>query len=381
MSTPVLLVAPNGGGGGAQRVLGALARHLPSHGFEPHAVVFRDGVLETWLRDAGVPVERVPMGRLRHPQDLVRTVGGIRRAGRAAKAELLIDNMSIGHIYGGLAAATMRVPSIMWQQIIPGQDLGGPKMSRPIIEKVAARVPSAAVVVNSQTSAAAQRQLNPRQHVVEVNAGIDVEAARARIGCGRALRHAMGWDDKTVIGIVGWLIPWKGQDLFLRAAAELAPHWPDAHFVVVGGPGDSEGDAEYAAGLPRLAAQLGIDDRVTFAGPRDDVADWFDAFDVAVHASWGAPFELVVVEAMVMGTPVVATSYGGTSDVIVRDGVTGLLVAPGDSSAIAAAIERYLRDPCEAAAIAAAGQAHAAQFSEARMTERFAAVMDEVLGR
>lgn len=376
-STPVLLVAPDSTGGGGQRTLAGLARHLPAFGYQPTAVLFQKGVLEDWLRDTGCPITFAPFGRLRHPHDVIRTVAGVRRAARACRAELVVANMSIAHVYGGIAARTLRLPAIMWQQIIPNRDLGGPRMSRPLIDTLAAKVPASAIVVHSEIAEVAQSELTPKRRVRKVHQGIDLDAVRAHRGHGAELRRAEGWGDEIVIGIVGWLIGWKGQDVFLRAAAELAPRWKDVRFAVVGGPGDRDFERE----LKQLAAELGIADRVLFTGHRDDVYDWFDALDIVVHSSWGSPFDLVVIEAAALGKPVVATSFGGTGEVVVIDGRTGWLVPPGDAQATAAAVERYLLDPEKAASMGAAGSTHVEQFSELRMTEHFAAVIDEVLGR
>ena len=98
--------------------------------------------------------------------------------------------------------------------------------------------------------------------------------------------------------------------------------------------------AEGIRGLPlgRLRVRLL---RVATPGRTDDIHEAIDAMDVAVLASWGEAFGLVVVEAMALGTPVVATSVGGPAE-IVREGVDGHLVAPGDAAAMASAIGAIL---------------------------------------
>lgn len=131
--------------------------------------------------------------------------------------------------------------------------------------------------------------------------------------------------------------------------------------------------------LDDLVADLGMAGRVVFTGDRRDVYDWFDAIDVAVHASWGEAFGLVLVEAMALGTPVVATSVGGPAEII-EDGVSGLLVAPGDHRAMADAIARAL-DPVVAAGLGRAAAARAERFSAERMATTFASLFDEVLER
>ncbi|MEO7556225.1 MAG: glycosyltransferase, partial [Acidimicrobiales bacterium] len=227
MTVPVLLVAPSATAGGSQKALFGLIRHLPALGYEPTVAVFEAGPLEGWLDGIGCPSERVPFGRLRNPIAVARTVLALRRLGRRVGARLIVDNMSIAHIYGGVAARLLRIPSIWWQQIIPNRDFGGPKMTRPVLDRAAALVPAAAIVVHSDAAITAQRELTPRRHVVKVHQGIDLGEVRAFAGQGRELRAGLGWDDRTIIGIVGWLLGWKGQDVFLRAAARVARSHPD----------------------------------------------------------------------------------------------------------------------------------------------------------
>ncbi len=373
--TPVLVVAPSAVAGGAERALAGLVGRLPDLGYAPHVALFEQGPLTGWLADSGCPYDMVDSGRFRHPRDVVRTVRGLRRMVRSTGARLVLGNTHVGHIYGGLAAASLRLPEVYWQQIIPTRRYGGPPMTRAVLDRVAARVPARVSVASSVEAAEAQRALTPGRQVVMVPLGVDLERIRARAGCGALLREREGLVEGPLIGMVGWIWPWKGQDVFLRATAVLLDRWPTAHIAIVG----STGDPTFRRELDVLVAELGLKGRVVFAGDRRDVYDWFDAIDVAVHASWGEAFGLVLVEAMALGTPVVATSVGGPAEII-EDGVSGLLVAPGDHGAMAGAIARAL-DPVVAAVLGRAAAARAEQFSAERMAMTFASLFDEILER
>ena len=98
---------------------------------------------------------------------------------------------------------------------------------------------------------------------------------------------------------------------------------------------------------------------MAFLGQRDDVPALLRAADIVVHSSvYPEPFGRVVVEGMLAGKPVIAANAGGVPEIIINDG-TGVLVTPDDSAALAAAIARVIDDPGRAAAIGAAGSAHA----------------------
>src|SRR5262249_1505501 len=155
-------------------------------------------------------------------------------------------------------------------------------------------------------------------------------------------------------GIVGLLVPWKGQDIFLRAAKRVFEKVPEAYAFVIGGP--HSGSRDYQESLHTKATELGIADRLIFTGYRADVPDMLRLLDVVAHASVKPePFGRVIAEAMAMGRPVVATNAGGPTEII-EDGRTGFLVPPQDDEALAARIITLLQDPAMAERIGEAGR-------------------------
>jgi glycosyltransferase involved in cell wall biosynthesis len=136
-----------------------------------------------------------------------------------------------------------------------------------------------------------------------------------------------------------------------------------------------------AAELRVYASERGVDDLVTFEGFRADVPQVMADLDVFVLPSLWEGFGLVLVEAMAAGRPVVASAVGPISEIVV-DGVTGLLVPPGDPDALAEAIVRLLQDPELAAALGRAGRARVErELRVDTMVTRTEALYDELLGR
>lgn len=183
-----------------------------------------------------------------------------------------------------------------------------------------------------------------------------------------AIRRELGLAPGTPLAtVVSRLNELKGLEQFLEAAALLAPRFPALRFVMVGEA--KLGDREYLARLTRLAASLGIADRVFFIGLRSDVPALLASTTISVMPSLNEALSNVLLESMAAGAPTVATRVGGTPEAMV-DGVTGLLVPPADPAAMAEAVAHLLTDPDRAAALGrAARQAVEDRFSVERMVE------------
>lgn len=170
------------------------------------------------------------------------------------------------------------------------------------------------------------------------------------------VRRRFGLDEGDfVVGNVGRLVPWKGQEVFLRALACIAPHLPHLRALIVGDP-DPPTEVTYRQKLLDLTQQLGLSDRVQFTGFMSDAPAVMCSLDALVHSSSSPePFGLVIIEGMAAGKAVIATKAGGALDII-EDGVNGLLVPAGDAQAMAEAIAQLAGDPDRAARLGAAAR-------------------------
>ncbi|MBN1574466.1 MAG: glycosyltransferase family 4 protein [Deltaproteobacteria bacterium] len=152
------------------------------------------------------------------------------------------------------------------------------------------------------------------------------------------LYSAFGIDKKVKfsIGTAGRLVDWKSQDLLIKAFALLAKARKDAVLLIVG-------DGPMRKYLEDLVGSLGIDREVVFTGFSTKAREIISALDIFVLPSLNEPFGIVIVEAMFMGTPVVATNSGGVPE-IVKHEHNGLLVEYGDEEGLAEAMERLIVD-------------------------------------
>jgi glycosyltransferase involved in cell wall biosynthesis len=199
-------------------------------------------------------------------------------------------------------------------------------------------------------------------------------------------RARLGFDETVpLIGLVAQITPWKGQDTAIEALARLRSEYPAARLLLVGETKFVErrtrfDNRAYLARLKQLVAELGLADGVEFLGERLDVFELIAALDVLVAPSWEEPFGRTIVEALAIGTPVVATAVGGPAEII-EDRISGRLVDPRDPGTLAGALGELLARPDQRLRLAEAGRAAAGRFGVARHVEGVLAAYGELLER
>jgi glycosyltransferase involved in cell wall biosynthesis len=190
--------------------------------------------------------------------------------------------------------------------------------------------------------------------------------------------------DVPLIGLIGQLTPWKGQDDAIRALAKVRERHRDARLVIVGEPkfvarATRFDNWAFVRHLHELVRDLGLGWSVSFLGEREDVPEIIRALDLLLVPSWEEPFGRTVIESMAMATPVLATSVGGPREVI-TDGVDGRLLAPRDPDAWGTAITEMLSDEAGRAAMGQrARNAVRSRFGLAAHADAVTALYREVL--
>ena len=182
----------------------------------------------------------------------------------------------------------------------------------------------------------------------------------------REIRAELGVPaNARLVGIVGNIKPWKGQEVVVRAMAKLRDEFPDVVCLLIGD--TSPDDMQYRVSVTALIGELGLSGRVLITGFKQDIANYVNALEMQIHASiLPEPFGRVLLEAMALEKPVIASGDGAVPEILV-DGVTGYLFPPNDSDALAARLRTLLGDPAAVAAMGRAGRARLeAEFSITR---------------
>ncbi len=235
-----------------------------------------------------------------------------------------------------------------------------------------------AVLANSDYTATGMRTVAEPKTLVSVPNPVDLQcfdpesidrdAVRARLDLPR-------W--ALALGVVGQITPWKGQLEMVQALATLVERRPELRLLIVGeakfvAAQTRYDNRAYLRQVERTIAEHDLGERVRLLGERRDVPALMRALDMLLVPSWEEPFGRVIVEAMALGVPVLATSIGGPAEILEGEG-GGLLLPPRDVAGWAQAIDRLCIDEGLRARLGRDGRARAQRFG---VEQHVAAVMD-----
>jgi glycosyltransferase involved in cell wall biosynthesis len=337
-----------------------LAGPLGEHGWETVAVLPDEpGSAAERFRAAGIPVETIPLRRLRRSPranavaaaSFGRDVARLRRLIRDAGANLVVV-AGFESPHAILAARLERIPAV-WQIISTRTPGSYVRVMSPLAQRYADVVMTTGRTVARQTGVDG---LGERwvPFFSPVDTGRFAPSDERRL----AARRELGLpDDAVVVGTVGNVNPQKGHDTFVRAAASLRQQHPDVRFLILG-----EHDRNHDAFRRRLiddanASGLPVGDVLHIRSPGDRVAALAPAIDIfwctSIPRSEGV--STAVMEGMALGLPVVTTDVGGLRE-IVREGETGFVVPPFAADAFADRTRRLLADTALRRELGAAGR-------------------------
>jgi glycosyltransferase involved in cell wall biosynthesis len=315
--------------------------------------------------------------------DFLISAWDIRRAARETDCAVLHANS----IRAGLLACFARTiggPAVVVHvhDVLPS----GP-MSR-LVRSTLMRRATALVAVSEFTRAAFVSGLPPSGTPFPViHNPLDIEGLIAQAPERASARAKLGLPALApILGIVGQITPWKGHDTVIRAIPQVLEVFPDAQLLIVGeprfvDPSTRYDNRAYRARLEAMVEDLGLTHAVRFLGHRDDVPVIMRALDLLLLPSSVEPLARVALEAMVLGTPMLATVVGGLPEVI-EEGRTGFLAPPGDVAAWTERILALLHDRARLTEVAK--QAHNAivgRVASERYVEQMSSLYAQVASR
>jgi glycosyltransferase involved in cell wall biosynthesis len=330
--TRVTFVIRQLGGGGAERQLLELLKGLDKTRFEVDAITLYPGG-SLWEEACSVPAVRIQhLGKKGRWH--VQVLPTLLRIFRQTRPDIVHGYMDVANLLA--LAARPAGARVVWGIRASKVDAAVYDRLRQVaigLESWLSSFPDLIICNSDAARSDAAARGFPNARMVVIPNGIDTDRFQRSTTARRELREIWGVSsDETLVGIVARLDPMKGHSVFLTAAHEVVRLHPQARFAIIGG-------GRLLPELKNQAANLGLQERLIWAGERSDMPAVLSALDLSVSASlFGEGFSNVLAESMACGVPCVASNVGDAARIL---GDSRSLVPPGDAAALA-------RQICEA---------------------------------
>jgi len=326
--------------GGSERQLSLLLTHMDRSRYERAVVVFNPSPhyeLTRTLEAAGVQVHAIP----RSCQGIAARSAYLHRLFRELRPHVVHSWTVHDNPYAGLVGWLAGVP-LRWGSLRDSLSATG-FQSLPWGLRVLSLYSPMRIVVNANAIAQELKARKfPAHRIFTLSNCVDTALERKeKLEISTSLEQVIS-NSKHLVGLVGNLRPKKNHIMFIDALSNVLHVNTDTRGVIVGQP--IPGEESYLERVRARIRERGMQERIILAGFCPNVPALMHTFDVVCLTSNYEGSPNVILEAMAAGRPVVATRVGGVPE-LVRDGLTGLLVEPGDADGLAAAVKKLLDDP------------------------------------
>jgi glycosyltransferase involved in cell wall biosynthesis len=366
----LLYVVANFVTGGAERHLLEMWRRLDRSRFEVRAAVLkREGAFTPLFEATGVPITDLGVGRRIYDPSGARGLLRLISLVQDFRPDVIHGYLFGPNLFAALAGRACGVPVVC----VAKRNVDAFESRRQIaIQRLAHRLATHVTAVSREVGESSIALGIPRERVTVIENGVDVGRFDPRAPLAAVPGLPAPPAGAPLVGSVGCLAPRKDFGTLLEALARLAGAGIEFRCAIAG-------DGPERAALEARAATLGLAEHVTFLGERSDVDRLLPHFDLFVLSSREEGIPNALLEAMAAGRACIATRVGGNAEVL-ADGRTGWLVPAQDPGALAAALERAIRDPSDAASRgAAAREAMLAERSIDAMVRRHEAFYERAL--
>jgi len=340
-------------GGGAGWSLYYLIKYLDRKKYEPVVIVPEPGIYEQMYKEIKVRMLKAPhlpersaqqhfhrinlftkfFGTCLNTIGIIRTIVWVKKFAEEEDADLIYANNMLVKSIGAFAGKLAKIPCILHIR-----NLHETTMEAMLYGRIA-RLSSVKVLISNSTASAVPLQKYAGEKIRIVHNGVDPgEYTGIKPG---QLRKETSAGKKKIIGYTGNIIPRKGIDVLIKASAEILKKNKNTLLIIVGRVpiGSSTNHQEK---YEKLAEELGIRDRVIFAGFRKDIRPSLRDMDILVLPSRQEPFGRSIIEAMALGIPVVASEVGGIPEII-TDNKDGCLTPVEDTVTLSNTLKKLLK--------------------------------------
>ncbi len=331
-------------------------------------------------RAGGVPIEIVPeLRRAIHPWQDWRAYRRIKQVLREFRPDVVHTHSAKGGVLGRAAASALGVPAIVHTvhgaPFHPYQSAAAREFARRCERWAARRCHALVSVSDAMTELMVSASVAPREQFTTIYSGLEVEPFLAAESLRPATRAELGYGtEHFVIGKIARLFDLKGHEDLVRAAPAIVAACPNARFLLIG-------DGALRERIESEVAAAGLSDRFKFVGlvPPERIPALLAAMDVVVHLSLREGLARALVQALLVGRPVVSYDIDGAREVVIP-GKTGFLAQPESVADVVTYVNRLAADPSLRARLGSAGRQFADRFRANRMVDELHKVYKRVLG-
>lgn len=312
------------------------------------AIIFNEGRLSQKLKSLGIPVDVLD----EKEHNSLMLLGKVRRILSRDRVQILHTHRYKENIIGGLAASFSGVPHLVQTVHGPNEPFQGIKKikadSYNFLDRWVARFLFDEIIVVSSDLGEKLKQRLDGIPVAFIQNCVDLEKVKSNKSRIEVKRNLGIEEDSPLIGTAGRLVPVKGLHYLLKATSIMQRESPRLKVLIIG-----EGPERKR--LESTAAKLELGSQAIFTGEREDVYDLIGAMDLFVLPSLSEGIPIVLLEALALEVPVIASAVGGIPEVITHQ-YTGFLVQPKEEQALASACLHLLENRTQAEALAREGK-------------------------
>ena len=326
--------------------------------------VCSDGEYFGGIIEDGYQIHAIPISRSLHPIKHMISIWKLYRYFRREKFDVVHVHTPVAALVGRIAAFFARVPFVVYTAhgFYFHDDM--PKTKRRLhifLEKVAGKMTDLMFTQSEEDAkTAVDKKLLPSNRVYAIGNGVDVEKFNpSNYSSGRALRKKLKIPEEAfVIGMIGRLVEEKGVVEFFDAAKVVNKRHENVYFLLIGDRLAS--DHATAVDTAIKEAQKEVGSRLILTGMRSDIPELLSTMDLFTLPSWREGMPRTIIEAMMMGLPVVATNIRGSREEVIQE-ETGVLVPVRNPEILARAFERFVESPSWGVELGNAGRNRAVQ--------------------
>lgn len=323
--------------------------------------VCSDGPFVDGLRRSGYAIDTIPIARSMNPWSALRSTIALIRYFRRERFDVVHVHTPVAALLGRIAARIAGVPLIVYTAhgfYFHDEMRRAKRAFFVTLELLAGKLTDLMFSQSAEDAAdAVQEDIVSSDRVLVIGNGVDVARFNPELADSKVVRRSLGIaDDAFVIGMIGRQVREKGVAEFLQAARIVAEEYPEVVFLLVG----ERLTSDHAAGIEAefAAAKAILGERLVAPGLRSDIPECLAAMDLFCLPSWREGMPRTIIEAMMMGKPVLATNIRGAREEVVPE-QTGLLVPTRSPVELAAAMSRFVSNVEFGRRLGAAGREQA----------------------